>query len=59
MNAGYSGTPLAKKLGLKAGRVCLVGAPAGYRKLLEPLPEEVRVVGSLTEALEGMERGPA
>ena len=29
------------------------------RPLLEPLPEEVRVVGSLTEALEGMERGPA
>jgi len=42
MNAGYSGTPLAKKLGIKAGaRVCLVGAPPGFRKLLEPLPEGV------------------
>jgi hypothetical protein len=41
VNAGYSGTPLAKKLGLKAGRVCLLGAPAGYRKLLEPVPEGI------------------
>jgi bifunctional DNA-binding transcriptional regulator/antitoxin component of YhaV-PrlF toxin-antitoxin module len=39
---GYSGTPLAKKLGLKEGsRVLLVGAPEGYRALLEPLPAGV------------------
>ena len=37
--AGYSGTPLAKKLGLKPGqRVALLGAPPGFRKLLEPQP---------------------
>ena len=40
--AGYSGTPLAQKLGIKAGQqVVTIGAPAGYRKLLAPLPEEV------------------
>ena len=43
MPAGYSGTPLAKKLGLKPGDlVCLLDAPAGFSKLLEPLPEGVR-----------------
>ena len=42
MPAGYSGTPLAKKLGFKPGDlVCLLGAPAGFRKLLVPLPEGV------------------
>ena len=39
---GYSGTPLAQKLGIKAGqRVCTIGAPADYRKLLAPFPEKV------------------
>jgi hypothetical protein len=42
MPAGYSGTPLAKKLGYKpAMQVCLLGAPAGFRQLLEPLPDAV------------------
>jgi hypothetical protein len=46
--AGYSGTPLAKKLGIKAGaRVHVVGAPADYLQLLEPLPEDVTFVRSL------------
>jgi hypothetical protein len=40
--AGYSGTPLAQKLGIKAGqKVATIGGPAGYRKLLAPLPEAV------------------
>jgi choline dehydrogenase-like flavoprotein len=40
--AGYSGTPLARKLGIKPGsRVCLLAAPRGFRKLLEPLPAGV------------------
>jgi hypothetical protein len=40
--AGYSGTPLAQKLGINAGqKVVLINAPAGYRKLLAPLPEAV------------------
>jgi len=42
MSAGYSGTPLSKKLGYKAGqRVCAPGAPSNYRKLLAPLPEGI------------------
>ena len=43
MPAGYSGTPLAKKLGYKPGsEACLLGAPAGFRKLLDPLPAGVK-----------------
>ena len=42
--AGYSGTPLAKKLGIKPGaRVALVRAPAGFDRTLAPLPEGVRL----------------
>jgi hypothetical protein len=49
--AGYSGTPLAKKLGIKEGSEVLpVGAPAGYRKLLAPLPPDVRFATRLTAA---------
>ena len=46
--AGYSGTPLAKKLGIKAGqRLLLVNPPAGYTELLAPLPEPVFFVQKL------------
>ena len=42
---GYSGTPLAKKLGIVAGSILLpIDAPAGYRKLLAPLPADVTLV---------------
>lgn len=38
--AGYSKTPLAKKLGIKPGMVVLVvNAPETFAGLLEPLPE--------------------
>lgn len=41
--AGYSGTPLPKKLGIKAGDTILpLGAPAGYPALLGLLPVGVR-----------------
>lgn len=43
--AGYSGTPLAKKLGVVEGAtVCTYGAPAHYERLLAPLPPRVRFV---------------
>ena len=43
--AGYSGTPLARKLGLKAGMaVLLADAPAGHAHTLQPLPEGLRFV---------------
>jgi hypothetical protein len=42
--AGYSGTPLAKKLGVKPGaRLLLVEAPAEMHDWLAPLPEDVEV----------------
>jgi len=42
---GYSGTPLATKLGTKPGTLLYaVNAPEGYRKLLAPLPAGARVV---------------
>jgi hypothetical protein len=42
--AGYSGTPLPKKLGVKPGaRVGLAGAPDGFGALLEPLPDGARI----------------
>jgi hypothetical protein len=42
--AGYSGTPLPQKLGIKPGaRVLLSGAPAGFERALAPLPEGAEV----------------
>lgn len=42
--AGYSGTPLAAKLGLKAGMTLrAVGAPDDYEGLLAPLPDGARI----------------
>lgn len=43
--AGYSGTPLVKKLGIKAGqRACILGAPPGYLRSLGKLPDGVRLL---------------
>ena len=42
--AGYSGTPLAKKLGIKEGhRLAFPSAPDGFRDLLGELPEGASV----------------
>lgn len=42
MPAGYSGTPLVKKLGIKPGfAVAVVGQPAHYWELLGELPQGV------------------
>ena len=44
--AGYSGTPLFKKLGIKEGyRILLIAAPENYANLLTPLPLAVQFVG--------------
>jgi hypothetical protein len=47
--AGYSGTPLPQKLGIKAGhRVLLLGAPEGFEAdVLVPLPDGVTIARSL------------
>ncbi len=43
--AGYSGTPLAKKLGIAPGsRLLLVDAPDGLFAWLDPLPADVSIV---------------
>lgn len=45
--AGYSGTPLVKKLGFKPGmRVRFIDEPAHYLKLVGPLPENITIVKS-------------
>jgi hypothetical protein len=50
--AGYSGTPLPKKLGIKEGcTVAVIGDPGHADALLQPLPDRVTVRRSL--------RGPA
>ena len=42
--AGYSGTPLVKKLGIKSGfTISLINAPGNYRALLGKLPPDVRL----------------
>ena len=42
--AGYSGTPLPRKLGIKAGaRLALIGAPDGFDSTLGSLPDDVTV----------------
>jgi hypothetical protein len=41
--AGYSGKPLAQKLGIVAGsRLAAIGPPVNYQELLAPLPDGVR-----------------
>jgi choline dehydrogenase-like flavoprotein len=48
--AGYSGTPLAKKLGIATGmRVCLLDAPPELRDWLAPLPEGVEFTMQLRD----------
>jgi hypothetical protein len=42
--AGYSGTPLVKKLGIKPGSsLALIGAPDDFEKLLKGLPKDVKL----------------
>ncbi|HSR42140.1 MAG TPA: hypothetical protein VLL48_08215 [Longimicrobiales bacterium] len=49
-DAGYSGTPLSRKLGIKEGHlVALVDAPPGFSRLLAHLPPDVRTVEGLPD----------
>lgn len=51
--AGYSGTPLAAKLGIKPGSaVLVVNEPPNYRQLLAPLPPDVTFVKKLTNSVD-------
>jgi hypothetical protein len=45
--AGYSGTPLAQKLGIKPGmNVLALGAPKDYRGILGALPKGVSILAT-------------
>jgi hypothetical protein len=49
--AGYSGTPLAKKLGLKEGcRLFLGAAPGNYARLIAPPPPGLKTVTRIDAA---------
>jgi hypothetical protein len=51
--AGYSSTPLAKKLGIKEGsRIALVNAPKDFESELGELPVKVEFVKRPTKALD-------
>jgi hypothetical protein len=46
--AGYSGTPLIQKLGIRPGqRICILNAPQGYEKTLGALPTSVKNLAKL------------
>ncbi|MDQ6725542.1 MAG: DUF3052 domain-containing protein [Actinomycetota bacterium] len=52
-SAGYSGTPLAAKLGIREGsRVALLDAPDGFDDVLAPLPDGVRVLRRLAPGID-------
>ena len=45
--AGYSGTPLVKKLGIKPNdKIKIVGAPAEYWDWVSPIPEGISTTGT-------------
>lgn len=51
--AGYSGTPLAKKLGIKPGfRLHAQNPPDNYAELISPLPDDVQMLPQLTHDLD-------
>ena len=51
--AGYSGTPLPKKLGVKPNqRIALVNAPNDFAKVLGRLPENAAIVKRLEAPLD-------
>lgn len=51
--AGYSATPLAKKLGIAAGcKLYLVGAPPGYVESLGPLHRQIEYPRALSASVD-------
>jgi hypothetical protein len=53
MAAGYSGTPLVRKLGIREGMTCApVDPPDHYWELLVGLPEDVTVVDAATAGVD-------
>jgi hypothetical protein len=53
VSAGYSGTPLVRKLGIKPGfRIAFPAAPEGFEALLEGLPDGVEIRRALRGRLD-------
>jgi hypothetical protein len=51
--AGYSGTPLPKKLGLKEGsRIALINAPKDFARELGELPDNAQIVTRVTKPID-------
>lgn len=51
--AGYSATPLVKKLGIKEGfRLALVNSPKGFQKELGALPTKAKLMPSTSTSLD-------
>lgn len=51
--AGYSGTPLFKKLGIKPGsRLYVVNPPADYLDLIAPIPDDVIILKRIGKNLD-------
>ena len=50
---GYSGTPLARKLGIKPGfRIAAINSPATYQDLIAPVPENVTLIETVFEPID-------
>lgn len=51
--AGYSGTPLIKKLGIKEGfTIALINAPKNYDHTLGDMPKNVRILKKIKSGLD-------
>jgi hypothetical protein len=51
--AGYSGTPLVKKLGIKPGfRLYAKNPPENYEELIAPLPDGAQILRRLSDELD-------
>lgn len=53
--AGYSGTPLVKKLGIKPGfRIHCINQPSHYFRLLGRMPDDVRILKRAANSIDFM-----
>lgn len=53
MTIGYSGTPLARKLGIQEhAQVLLIDAPENYLSLVQPLPPSVSFADQASQAID-------
>jgi len=51
--SGYSGTPLVKKLGIKAGfKMAALKSPREYARLVQGIPNETKVLSRLERDLD-------